>query len=60
MQDSLVNYTQMIVDSCWQVVDLKEDFIWPENDLINSYIKYINTDIVVNISKFKFFFLWKT
>lgn len=43
VQDSLVNYTQAIVDSCWQVVDIKEDetnpYIWPENDLINSYIK---------------------
>ena len=39
VQDSLVNYTQLIVDSCWQVVDLKEQFSWPDTDLINSYIK---------------------
>lgn len=39
MQDSLVNYTQMIVDGCWQVVDIKDNFNWPENDIINSYIK---------------------
>lgn len=39
VQDSLVNYTQMIVDSCWQVVDLKEEFAWNDQDLINSSIK---------------------
>lgn len=39
VQDSLVSYTQMIVDSCWQVVDLKDSFAWPESDLINSFIK---------------------
>ncbi len=39
VQDSLVSYTQAVVDSCWQVVDIKEEFSWPENDLINSYIK---------------------
>jgi dynein heavy chain, axonemal len=39
VQDSLANYTQMVVDSCWQVVDIKPDFIWPDTDLINSDIK---------------------
>lgn len=39
VQDSLVNYTQMVVDSCWQVVDIKDEFMWSENDLVNSYIK---------------------
>lgn len=39
VQDSLVSYTQMVVDSCWQVVDIKDDYSWTENDLINSYIK---------------------
>jgi dynein heavy chain len=39
VQDSLVAYTQAVVDSSWQVVDIKEDFAWPENDLVNSYIK---------------------
>ena len=39
VQDSLVHYTQMVVDACWQVVDIKENFVWPENDLVTSYIK---------------------
>lgn len=40
VQDSLVNYTQMVVDSCWQVIDIKDTFEWPESDLINSNLKY--------------------
>jgi dynein heavy chain, axonemal len=39
VQDSLVNYTQMVVDSCWQVIDIKDTFEWPESDLINSSLK---------------------
>ena len=41
VQDSLVNYTQMVVDSCWQVIDIKDSFEWPEADLINSTLRYI-------------------
>lgn len=39
VQDSLVNYTQMVVDACWQVIDIKDTFVWPEDDLVTSYIK---------------------
>lgn len=39
VQDSLVHYTQMVVDACWQVVDIKEDFQWPDEDLVTSSIK---------------------
>lgn len=39
VQDSLVNYTQMVVDSCWQVIDIKDTFEWPESDLISSNLK---------------------
>ena len=39
VQDSLVNFTQLVVDSCWQVIDIKNDFAWPENDLLNSNIR---------------------
>ena len=35
-----MNYTQMVVDGCWQVVDIKDTFAWPDNDLVNSTIKY--------------------
>lgn len=30
----------MVVDSCWQVIDIKDTFEWPESDLINSNLKY--------------------
>ncbi len=42
VQDSLVNYTQMVVDACWQVVDIKESFVWPDDDLVHSNIRLFN------------------
>lgn len=39
VQDSLVHYTQMVVDACWQVVDIKPSFNWPDDDLVHSDIK---------------------
>ena len=39
VQDSLVHYTQMVVDACWQVVDVKDTFVWPGDDLVNSSIR---------------------
>jgi len=39
VEDSLSNYTQFVVDSCWQVIDIKNDFSWPENDLMSSTIR---------------------
>lgn len=39
VQDSLVSYTQMVVDSCWQVKEIQEEFEWPDKDLMNSNIK---------------------
>jgi dynein heavy chain len=39
VQDSLVHYTQMVLDACWQVVDIKESFVWPDDDLVHSSIR---------------------
>ncbi len=39
VQDSCQNYVRMITDACSSVSRLKEDFKWPQNDLINSSFK---------------------
>lgn len=40
IQDSLANFTQMVVDACYSTVEVKEDFVWG-GDIINSPFKYI-------------------
>lgn len=39
VQDSCQNYVRMITDACSPVLHMKEDFQWPQNDLINSPYK---------------------
>jgi hypothetical protein len=39
VQDSCQNYVRMITDACSPVLNLKEGFKWPQNDLINSPYK---------------------
>ena len=35
MQDSLVNFTQMILDACYATLQVEEDMVWGK-DVINS------------------------
>mgnify|MGYP007096994251 FL=1 len=39
VQDSCQNYVRMLVDACTPVLNMKEDFKWPADDLINSPYK---------------------
>jgi hypothetical protein len=39
VQDSCQNYVRMITDACSSVLHMKEDFKWPQSDLINSPYK---------------------
>ncbi len=38
VQDSLVNFTQMILDACYATLKVKDDLVWGE-DVINSPFK---------------------
>jgi len=38
VQDSLENYTQMIIDACVAVKDLKTTMKWPGNILVSPYL----------------------
>ncbi|CAF4290444.1 unnamed protein product, partial [Rotaria sp. Silwood2] len=39
VQDSCQNYVRMVADASSPVLNMKEDFKWPQNDLINSPYK---------------------
>jgi dynein heavy chain len=39
VQESCQNYVRMIIDACSNVLHMKEDFKWPNNDLIHSSYK---------------------
>lgn len=41
IQDSLVHFTQMVLDASHSTLKLPEDFTWGK-DLINSTYKYVN------------------
>jgi hypothetical protein len=39
VQDSCQNYVRMITDACTSVLQMKDDFKWPDDDIIHSPYK---------------------
>jgi dynein heavy chain len=40
IQESLLNFTQMVVDACHSALSIEEDFVWGK-DFLSSPFKYV-------------------
>ncbi|XP_077969677.1 dynein axonemal heavy chain 1-like isoform X2 [Styela clava] len=49
VQDSLVSFTQMVLDACYQVLDCKEDLTWGESLLVSNFKPKKNPLFVVDL-----------
>ncbi|XP_070190635.1 dynein axonemal heavy chain 1-like isoform X2 [Littorina saxatilis] len=49
VQDSLVNVTQMVMDACYSVLPLKDDFVWGKEIIISPYKPKKNALFLVDL-----------
>lgn len=56
VQDSCQNYVRLVTDACIAVLQMQDDFKWPQNDLINSAYKFVSISFR-KIRKKNIFFL---